>query len=70
MKSFSVIIPTYNSEKYIVNCINSLLNQNYDKSLIQILVIDDGSTDNTANIVKQTFKNNKIVEYHLKQNGQ
>ncbi len=68
-KSFSVIIPSYNSEKYIKTCIDSLLNQNYEKNLIQILVIDDGSTDETSKIMEQ-YKNVSQVEYYKKTNGQ
>lgn len=68
-KSFSVIIPTYNSDKYIEKCIDSLLKQNYDLNLIQILVIDDGSIDNIVSVM-QKYKNNKSVEYYRKQNGQ
>ncbi len=45
----SIIIPAYNSDQYIGRCINSLLNQTYIK--IEVLVIDDGSSDNTASIV-------------------
>ncbi len=69
MKSFSVIIPTYNSEKWIKSCVDSLLNQNYDLSKIQILVVDDGSTDNIAQIMQQ-YKDIKQVEYIKKPNGQ
>ncbi|MGL4616781.1 MAG: glycosyltransferase, partial [Mycoplasmoidaceae bacterium] len=43
-KSFTIIIPCFNVEKYISKCLESLLNQNYDTNLLQILVIDDGST--------------------------
>lgn len=47
----SVIIPVYNVEKYISNCLNSVLNQLNDK--IEVVIIDDGSTDNSAYIIKQ-----------------
>lgn len=50
----TVIISTYNTEKYIEKCLDSLLNQNYKN--LEILVFDDGSEDNTINIVKEYTK--------------
>lgn len=46
----SIIIPTHNSEKYISECINSIITQQYYN--IEIIIVDDGSTDNTVNIIK------------------
>ena len=46
----SIIIPCYNREKYIKDAIDSAINQSYNN--IEIIVIDDGSVDNSANIVK------------------
>lgn len=53
----SIIIPNYNKEKYLEKCINSVLNQSY--SNYEIIIIDDGSTDNSLNIINK-FKNKKI----------
>lgn len=39
----SIIIPIYNAEKYLPDCLESVINQNYKN--IEILLIDDGSTD-------------------------
>lgn len=56
----SVIIPAYNSSDYIENCINSLLRQTYKK--IEIIVIDDGSTDDTYSIIEKYSDKIKIVK--------
>ena len=53
LKSFpkvSVIIPAYNEEKKIAECIESLLNMDYQKNKLEIIVVDDGSTDGTAKV--------------------
>lgn len=47
----SVIVPSYNHEKYISECINSILNQSYKN--IQLIVLDDGSKDSSVSILKK-----------------
>lgn len=47
----SVIIPIYNSEKYLSNCINSILKQDYQD--FEVILVNDGSTDGSLNICKQ-----------------
>lgn len=47
----SIIVPVYNAELYIRRCINSILQQSYTN--FEILIINDGSTDNTLNILKE-----------------
>lgn len=49
----SIIIPAYNAEKYIQRCIQSCLQQDIPTSEYELIVIDDGSTDNTAYILLQ-----------------
>lgn len=57
-KKVSILIPTYNGEKYIKETIDSCLNQTYPN--IEIIVIDDCSIDNTVNILKQYDKEIKL----------
>ena len=49
----SIIIVTYNEESNIRKCLESITNQNYPSNLLEILIIDDNSTDNTVNIAKK-----------------
>ncbi|MEI3161840.1 MAG: glycosyltransferase [Lachnospirales bacterium] len=51
----SIIVPVYNAEKYICQCMDSLVNQTLES--IEIIAIDDGSTDNSLNILEK-YKNN------------
>lgn len=65
---FSIIIPVYNCEKYLEKCINSILNQTYKK--FELILIDDGSTDNSAVICDNySKKNKKIKVIHKKNTG-
>lgn len=65
MPKVSIIVPVYNTAKYIKKCLDSILNQtNQD---FEIIVIDDGSVDSSAEIIK-SYKNEK-VKYFYKQNG-
>ena len=65
MKKVSIIIPLYNEEKYIKDAINSILEQDY--SNYEIIVIDDGSTDNSYNIVNN-IKDKRIKLFRFKKN--
>ena len=55
----SIIIPIYNKEKYLSRCLDSVINQSYIN--IEIICINDGSTDNSFNIVKKYQKEDKRI---------
>ena len=63
MKKALIIIPTYNEAENIVNIINELMAINYEGIVIEILVVDDNSTDGTSALVKNlTFDRVHIIE--------
>ncbi len=59
--SVNVLIVTYNQETLVKDTLNSVLNQSYD-NISKIVVADDGSTDETPNIIKQYALNNPLIE--------
>lgn len=63
----SVIVPVYNVEEYLEECVDSLLNQSYKN--IEILLIDDGSTDSSGAICDEYAKKNDCVSAYHKKNG-
>lgn len=64
----SVIIPVYNTEKYLDKCIQSILNQTYTN--FELLLINDGSKDNSGNICdKYAKEDNRVRVFHKKNEG-
>ena len=64
----SIVVPIYNSEKYIGRCINSIINQSYRN--LEIILINDGSKDNSLNICKKFAKQDKrIILLNQNNNG-
>lgn len=57
---FSVIIPVFNAEKYLVNCIESILNQSYEN--FELLLVNDGSSDNSGYICDTYAEKDKRVK--------
>ena len=67
MSKVSIIVPVYNVEKYLKRCIDSLINQTLKD--IEIIVVDDGSTDNSGQIIKKYQEKNSNIKYCKKENG-
>lgn len=63
----SVIIPTYNRKNFIIQAIESVINQTYKN--LEIIVIDDGSSDNTKETLKDYILNNKIKYFYKENSG-
>ena len=56
----SVIIPTYNVEKYIEQCLQSLLAQTYKN--FEVICVDDGSTDETVPVIKRLMASDSRIQ--------
>ena len=68
MKKISVVIPVYNVEKYLSECLDSVVNQTYKN--LQIILVDDGSTDFSGKICDvYAEKDNRITVVHQKNAG-
>ena len=68
MPKVSVIVPVYNVEKYIVKCLESLLNQTLED--IEIIVVNDGSPDNSQEIIdKYVLEYKDKIKSYIKPNG-
>lgn len=63
----SIIVPAFNIENYIERCIKSILDQTY--TYLEVIVVDDGSVDNTAAIIDRIAEYDKRVKVIHKQNG-
>lgn len=62
----SIIVPVYNVEKYLDDCVNSILNQTYDN--IELILVDDGSTDSSLDICKKWQKQDQRVKVLSQEN--
>ena len=66
----SIIVPVYNVEKYLRDCLDSLLDQDISKEIYEIVCVDDGSPDNCGGICDQyAIKDNRIRVIHKKNEG-
>ena len=64
---YSIIIPVYNVEKYIDRCLKSILEQSYEK--YEVIIVNDGSPDNSMDIIKKYTKKDKRFKAYTKENG-
>lgn len=63
----SVIVPVYKVEEYLPWCLDSIINQTYKN--LEIILIDDGSPDNSGKICDEYAKKNKKIKVIHKENG-
>jgi teichuronic acid biosynthesis glycosyltransferase TuaG len=63
----SVLMPAYNAEKYIAQSIESVLNQTYRN--IELIIVNDGSRDNTESVVKEFMQRDSRIKYLKQENG-
>jgi glycosyltransferase involved in cell wall biosynthesis len=64
----SIVVPCYNEEKFVTRCISSLLNQEYRD--IEVLAMDDGSSDSTPSLLDSLAKNDsRLRVFHLPHGG-
>lgn len=63
----SVIIPVYNTEKYLRECLNSVLRQTYVD--LEVIAVDDGSTDGSGDILENFAKTDKRLKVIRRENG-
>jgi glycosyltransferase involved in cell wall biosynthesis len=64
MTKISIVVPTFNSERFIETCINSILIQNYQN--YEVIICDNCSTDNTIKIINQIVKKNNKFKIFIK----
>ena len=65
----SIIVPVYNVEIYLVRCIQSLLKQDLESSEYEIVIVNDGSTDNSLTIAQQFCKEQSNIKIITRKNG-
>lgn len=67
MELITVIVPIYNTEKFLDRCLGSILNQTYGD--LEVLLVNDGSTDKTADVCRRYCEKDRRFHYFWKENG-
>ena len=65
----SVIVPVYNAQNYLKECLDSLVGQTIDKSELQIILVNDGSTDESGKICEEYCEKHPYFEYYYIENS-
>lgn len=60
MDKISIIVPIYNQEKYLSDCVNSILKQSYKN--LELILVNDGSTDSSLSICRSFAKSDKRIK--------
>lgn len=63
----SIILPVFNVEKYLDRCIKSILEGDFKD--LEIVIVNDGTKDNSEEIIKKYLENNDNITYIVKDNG-
>lgn len=63
----SIILPVFNVEKYLDRCIKSILDGDFKD--LEIVIVNDGTKDNSEEIIKKYLENNDNITYIVKDNG-
>ena len=66
--SISVLMPVYNSEKFLLETVQAVINQSYTDW--ELILVDDGSTDNSKEICTKLMNDDKRIKYILKERFQ
>lgn len=69
MKKLSIIIPVYNVEKYVGRCLESCLDQDLPKDEYEIIVVNDGTQDNSVQVIEKYIKPENNVTLIHRENG-
>ena len=61
MKDLSIIVPVYNSEKYILKCVKSLFNQGLNDSMFEVILVNDGTSDGSFDVIRDVIRQHSNI---------